>query len=151
MTTGWAPAVVGLIGVLAGAFVAAVAASYRERVGRREKAQQEALYALQDACLAHRQAFQELALAQEQPLPNQAFRDASREVDRTRQVLDVTGARVLCQVVLDRSQAWRAVVKPAILRDDVRDISASEEDTAWRAVQTAVQQELRWLSSRRIR
>jgi sirohydrochlorin ferrochelatase len=151
ISSGWAPALIGLVGVLAGAFIAAVAATVRERVGRRDKTQQEALYALQDACLAHRQAYQALFAAQDELPSGGAFVTASREVDRTRQVLDVTEARVLCGMVLARMAAWRAVVAPAMLRDDVRDVSATEEDTAWKAVQASVREELRWLSSRRTR
>lgn len=151
MLSNWPAALLSLCGVLAGAFIAAVAAAHRERVGRRDKAQQEALYALQDACLAHRQAYQSLAVAQDEPQEPSAFSTAARDVTRTRQVLDVTEARVLCDVVLAKMAAWRAIVKPATLRDDVRDISATEENNAWLDFQQSVQQELRWLSSRRTR
>lgn len=149
MASSWAVALLSLAGVLAGAVITAASATHRDRVARRETTQQEALYALQDACLAHRQAYTALFDAQDEGAT--AFRTASREVDRTRQVLDLTQARVLCETVVERVAAWRGIVAPALLRDDVRDISASEEDAAWKAVQSAVRQELAWLSSRRAR
>lgn len=144
------PAVIGMMGVLLGGFVTAVTAAFRERVGRRDQAQQEALYALQDACLANRRAYQALFAAQADST-SRSYQAAAGEVDHTLQVLDLTEARVLCDQVLERVAAWRRVVKPALLRDDVRDVSAAEEDVAWKAIQVRVRQELRWLSSRRIR
>lgn len=145
------PALIGLAGLLVGAALTAVFAAHRERVGRRDKAQQEALYALQDACLAHRQAHQALKVAQDAAPSGPAYTVALAEIERTGQVLDVTEARVLCDVVLERVSAWKRIVKPAILRDDKRNIAVTEEVLAWKAIQERVREELRWLSSRRTR
>lgn len=142
----WTAFVAPVVGVLLGALITAVASSRRERAGRREQAQREALYALQDACLAHRLAYQALADAGDVPPDDTAFRDAGAQVLRTRQALELTEARILCDQVNERVEAWRGVVKPALLRDDIRNVTRSEEDAAWLRVQRVVKEELSRLS-----
>lgn len=135
------PPLIGLFGVIVGALLAALFALHRERLARRQQRQVEALHELQDACLAHRQAWQAFADAQAVGVPA----EVARETDRTGQRLDLLDARVLCPVVRERAATWRSLAKLALLQDDRRPVSVEAENNAWLDVHTAVAEELTWL------
>jgi hypothetical protein len=102
------PPLIGVGAVLLGASIAAVTATRREQLARREQSH------------------------------------------ATGQDIDLLEARVLCDDVLGRVTAWRREVKSALLQDDKQRVTAAEEDLAWTAVQQAVKEELRRLSSSRL-
>ena len=129
---------VGVGGVVLGALVAALFALHRERLARRQQTQVLALYELQDACLAHRQAWQDFADAQAVAVPQVLV----RETDRTAQRLDVVQARIRSDAVCRTAARWRVLAKPALLQDDRQPVSTQAEDEAWQAVQDAVRREL---------
>ena len=136
--TGLVASLVGVGGVVLGALLAALFALHRERLARRQQNQVQALYELQDTCLAHRQAWQDFADAQAVDVPQALV----RETDRTAQRLDVVQARIRSETVRHRAAQWRALAKPALLQDDRQPVSTQAEDQAWQAVQEAVRREL---------
>lgn len=133
---------VGVGGVVLGALLAALFALHRERLARRQQTQVVALYELQDACLAHRQAWQDFADAQAVAVPPALV----RETDRTGQRLDVVSARIRSEAVRRAAGRWRELAKPALLQDDRQPVSTQTENQAWLDVQVAVRQELLDLS-----
>lgn len=135
-------ALIGSFAVIVSALLAALFALHRERLARREQAQILALYELQDACLALRQAWQEFASAQSTGVTDELI----RTVDHAGQRLDLVQVRIRCKTVVNRVVAWRRDAKPALLGDDVRRVSAEVENDAWLAVHEAVRVELRRLS-----
>lgn len=135
------PSFIGLAGVGVGALLAALFALRRERLARREQAQVQALHDLQEACLAHRQAWQ--AFADEQAVGVSS--EVERETYRTAQRLDMLDARIRCPVVRRRVSDWRALAKHALLQDDRRPVSVEAEEAAWLDVHAAVAEDLSWL------
>lgn len=135
---GLAGALVGVVGVVLGALLAALFALHRERLARRQQTQVTALYELQDACLAHRQAWEDFAEAQAVAVPQALV----RQTDRTSQRLDVVEARLRSEAVREAAVRWRALAKPALLQDDRQPVSIEAENQAWLAVQAAVRREL---------
>lgn len=135
---GLAGALVGVAGVVLGALLAALFALHRERLARRQQTQVRALYELQEACLAHRQAWEDFAEAQAVAVPQSLV----RQTDRTSQRLDVVEARLRSDAVREAAVLWRALAKPALLQDDRQPVSIEAENDAWLAVQAAVRREL---------
>jgi hypothetical protein len=133
---------VGVVGVVLGALLAALFALHRERLARRQQTQVQALYELQEACLAHRQAWEDFAEAQAVAVPQSLI----RQTDRTSQRLDLVEARLRSDDVRRRAQHWRRLAKPALLQDDRQPVSTEDENEAWLAVQSAVRSELLRLS-----
>jgi hypothetical protein len=58
--------------------------------------------------------------------------------------------RILCDTVLEMVAVRRGLAKLVLLHDDLAPVTATEENDAWLAVQTAVKQKLRRLSSPRL-
>lgn len=134
-----APSLVSVVGVIGAALLAALFALRRERYGRRQQRQVEVLYELQEACLAHRQAWQDFAEMQAAGVPVAVVRAA----DRTGQRLDLVEARVRSDTALAAARAWRALAKGALLQDDRHPASTQDEEQAWQALNAAVRQALR--------
>ncbi len=136
--TGLAPAWISLGGVVVGALLAALFALQREKLARRQQRQVQALYELQDSCLAHRQAWQDFAAVQACGVDQ----DVIRATERTAARLEVVLARVRSAQVRERALHWRTLVKPALLMDDRRPVSPEAENQAWLQVQEAVREQL---------
>lgn len=141
-TSSAVPALIGLGATVLGALLAALFALHRERLARREQAQVQALYDLQDSCLAYRQAWQDFEKVQAEQVPPEVL-DA---VVRAAQRLDIVETRIRCETVTARVTKWRSLAKLALLQDDKRPVSPDAEERAWLDIQEAAKRDLRRFS-----
>ncbi len=131
----WFAPTIGLVGVVAGAFVVGWLTSRRERVARRQESQRAALYALQEAAHRLRLALEAYGRAEE---PSKKL---TKALDDATGQLQITKHRIVCETVRSRVDDWYAVAYPYYLND--QEVTLAQTDKAWDQLQFDVGIELR--------